>query len=158
LTILLTHSAITAGRKASGIGEYAALASADACPARNSNARIQWRDPCAGGYPALGMLATGGVLAALSPIVVGSVALNLCVPKYDGYCDCVVGPLDPSGHVAGTITIGFEFYPHSASVFLHRSPGATLSQHGDNPMRPRSMASDALRGGREPEDTFRLCG
>ncbi|MFI5114552.1 MAG: alpha/beta fold hydrolase [Terriglobales bacterium] len=42
----------------------------------------------------------------------GSLTLHRCVGGR-AYCGSIERPLDPSGTVAGTIKIGFEFYPHT---------------------------------------------
>lgn len=44
-------------------------------------------------------------------IVVGRLTLTYCNADYDGYCGSIVRPLDPITGTAGTISIGFEFYP-----------------------------------------------
>ena len=51
--------------------------------------------------------------AAAQPITVGSVTLTRCIREYDGYCGTITRALDPSGGVPGTITVGFELYPHT---------------------------------------------
>ena len=46
-------------------------------------------------------------------ITVGSVTLTHCIDKYDGYCGSITRALDPSGHIPGTIAVGFELYQHT---------------------------------------------
>ena len=65
---------------------------------------------------------------ASASITVGSATLTPCVKRYDGYCGSITRPLDPSGKVGGTIIIGFEFYPHPASV--GKSIGTIIAQEG----------------------------
>jgi pimeloyl-ACP methyl ester carboxylesterase len=67
-------------------------------------------------------------LASAAPVIVRSVPLTLCVPKYDGYCGSIVRPFDPSGRVPGTITIGFEFYPHTD--VSAKAAGTIIAQEG----------------------------
>src|SRR3979409_2597498 len=43
---------------------------------------------------------------------VGSLTLHACRDA-QAYCGSIDRALDPSGTVAGTIKIGFEFYPHT---------------------------------------------
>jgi len=59
---------------------------------------------------------------------VGSLVLTYCNSDYDGYCGAVERPVDPTGRVAGTITIGFEYYPHTAGG--KKSLGTILPQEG----------------------------
>ncbi len=61
-------------------------------------------------------------------ITVGHLTLTLCNTDYTGYCGAISRPLDPSGVVAGSLTVGFEFYPHSDTT---RPPlGTILPQEG----------------------------
>jgi pimeloyl-ACP methyl ester carboxylesterase len=58
------------------------------------------------------LLATGSAHAAPpQTITVGSVELTYCNSTYTGYCGSIARPLDPTGTVSGTISIGFEYYP-----------------------------------------------
>lgn len=61
-------------------------------------------------------------------IAVGALTLRYCNSDYDGYCGSIRRPLDPTGGVRGSITIGFEYYPR----FDQRSPalGTILPQEG----------------------------
>ena len=52
--------------------------------------------------------------AGAQTITVGGVVLTHCIKQYDGYCGSIARAIDPSGRVPGTITVGFEFYPHTA--------------------------------------------
>ena len=51
--------------------------------------------------------------ASAQTITVGSVTLTHCINAYDGYCGSITRALDPAGRVPGTISVGFEFYPHT---------------------------------------------
>jgi pimeloyl-ACP methyl ester carboxylesterase len=62
------------------------------------------------------------------PIVVGSLTLSYCNTQYNGYCGAINRPLDPTGVVAGTISIGFEFYPRTDQTTS--SLGTILTQEG----------------------------
>ncbi|HKU16638.1 MAG TPA: alpha/beta hydrolase [Steroidobacteraceae bacterium] len=61
-------------------------------------------------------------------ITVGSLTLKYCNADYDGYCGRLKRPLDPTGAIKGTITIGFEYYPR----FDQSTParGTLLPQEG----------------------------
>lgn len=65
--------------------------------------------------------------AGAQTISVGSLALKHCIKEYDGYCGSLTRPLDPAGHVPGTIDIGFEFYPHTGAGPAH---GTVIAQEG----------------------------
>jgi len=54
--------------------------------------------------------ATAAVAAALK---VGSLTLERC-PHVAAYCGRIDRPLDPTGAIAGSISIHFEYYPHTA--------------------------------------------
>lgn len=71
-----------------------------------------------------------GTAAAAVPrtITVGSLTLTLCNRQYAGYCGAIERPLDPSGAVAGRITVGFEFYPRRDRSLA--SLGTILPQEG----------------------------
>ena len=66
--------------------------------------------------------------APAASIVVGSRTLTLCNAADVGYCGSIQRPLDPTGTVAGTISIGFEFYPRSLGG--QPSLGTFLPQEG----------------------------
>ncbi len=51
--------------------------------------------------------------AGAQTITVGSLTLTRCISQYDGYCGTIRRPLDSSGRVMGSLTVGFEFYPHT---------------------------------------------
>ncbi len=51
--------------------------------------------------------------AAAQTITVGSLTLTHCINDYDGYCGSITRVLDPAGRVPGSLSIGFEFYPHT---------------------------------------------
>ena len=65
--------------------------------------------------------------AAAQTITVGSVTLTHCIDEYDGYCGTLTRPLDPSGHVPGSIDIGFELYQHTNPA---ASAGTIVAQEG----------------------------
>jgi pimeloyl-ACP methyl ester carboxylesterase len=61
-------------------------------------------------------------------LVVGSLTLTHCINRYDGYCGSITQPLDRAGRLKGSVTIGFEFYPHTDTA---RQPlGVILAQEG----------------------------
>ena len=63
-------------------------------------------------------------------ITVGSLTLKYCNSDYDGYCGQLKRPLDPTGGIKGTITIGFEYYPR----FDQSTPArGTLAAAGRRP-------------------------
>ncbi len=66
--------------------------------------------------------------AAPATITVGRLTLSLCNTDYTGYCGAIQRPLDPSGAVPGTLTVGFEYYPHSKRS--QPSLGTILPQEG----------------------------
>jgi pimeloyl-ACP methyl ester carboxylesterase len=61
-------------------------------------------------------------------ITVGRLTLTSCIHEYDGYCGSITRPLDARGLVAGTVTIGFEFYPHADTT--RPGLGVVLAQEG----------------------------
>ena len=67
-------------------------------------------------------------LAVPKTMTVGSLTLTHCIPQYDGYCGSITQPLDRTGGLAGTITVGFEFYPHTDSSVP--SAGTIIAQEG----------------------------
>ena len=77
---------------------------------------------CAGLY--------GPVCDAAVPrtIRVGQLTLTLCNSDYTGYCGAVERPLDPRDPGAGSVSIGFEFYPRSDQT--HSRLGTILPQEG----------------------------
>src|SRR5262245_53378439 len=81
--------------------------------------------------PMLALWAICAVAFAAPPpakITVGSLTLKLCNTDYNGYCGSLKRPLDPTGQVAGSINVGFEYYPR----FDQASPalGTLLPQEG----------------------------
>ncbi len=56
---------------------------------------------------------TGHGRAMAQTITVGSVTLTYCIRQFDGYCGSITRPLDPSGLIPGSISVGFELYPHT---------------------------------------------
>ncbi len=71
---------------------------------------------------------TAAAAAPPKKITVGSLTLKYCNSDYDGYCGQLKRPLDPTGGIKGTITIGFEYYPR----FDQGAParGTLLPQEG----------------------------
>ena len=68
------------------------------------------------------------VSAQSATITIGNLTLKYCNTDYIGYCGLIKRPLDPTGAVAGTITIGFEYYPRSDTT--QSSLGTFLPQEG----------------------------
>jgi pimeloyl-ACP methyl ester carboxylesterase len=69
-------------------------------------------------------------------ITVGTLALKFCNGDFLGYCGSIRRPLDPTGRVRGSITIGFEWYPRfdqsrpALGVFLPQEGGPGYSTTG----------------------------
>jgi pimeloyl-ACP methyl ester carboxylesterase len=95
----------------------------------------------AGGVAAL--LLAAGTQAAPSQLVVGTLKLNLCNTTYTGYCGTITRPLDPVNNAAGTIKIGFEFYPRSNASLP--SLGTIVPQEG-GPGYPSTGTREAYLG------------
>jgi pimeloyl-ACP methyl ester carboxylesterase len=78
------------------------------------------------------LIAVDAHAAAAAPppkkITVGSLTLKYCNSDYDGYCGQLKRPLDPTGGIKGTITIGFEYYPRFDQSASAR--GTLLPQEG----------------------------
>jgi len=77
------------------------------------------------------LIGAPAAVAATSPpntITVGSLTLAYCNSEYTAYCGSITEPLDRSGTYPGTITVGFEFYPHTESS--QPSAGLLLAQEG----------------------------
>jgi pimeloyl-ACP methyl ester carboxylesterase len=72
--------------------------------------------------------AAAPVVALPSTLKVGSLTLTFCNSVYGGYCGSIDRPIDPTGNDAGTITVGFEYYPHTARA--KSSLGTILPQEG----------------------------
>ena len=77
---------------------------------------------------ALTLIAGGALAAPPNTITVGELTLTLCNTNYTGYCGAIVRPLDPSGVVPGSLTIGFEFYPRTDTS--RSSLGTIVPQEG----------------------------
>ncbi len=73
-------------------------------------------------------LAASSALALPATLTVGSLTLTFCNSDYGGYCGSIERPIDPSGKVAGTIPVGFEYYPHTARA--KSSLGPIVPQEG----------------------------
>ena len=69
-----------------------------------------------------------GTAHAIETITVGSLTLTHCIGEYDGYCGSITQPLDRHGNLPGTITVGFEFYPHTDADTP--SQGVIMAQEG----------------------------
>jgi pimeloyl-ACP methyl ester carboxylesterase len=78
------------------------------------------------------LLAAPAAAFAASPppstITVGSLTLTYCNSEYTAHCGTITEPLDRSGTYPGTVTVGFEFYPHTDSS--QPSAGLLLAQEG----------------------------
>lgn len=61
-------------------------------------------------------------------ITVGKLTLTFCNREYIGYCGHIERPIDPNGAVAGSITVGFEYYPRTE--FTQPRQGTILPQEG----------------------------
>ncbi len=59
-----------------------------------------------------GLGAQAGSPAAAAALKVGSLSLKRCAPV-QGWCGRLERPLDPLGIVPGSVTVYFEYYPHS---------------------------------------------
>jgi pimeloyl-ACP methyl ester carboxylesterase len=66
--------------------------------------------------------------ALAATIQVGGVTLTACQPDFGGFCGTISRPLDPAGKLPGTVTIGFEFYPHRDAG--QPAEGVVLAQEG----------------------------
>jgi pimeloyl-ACP methyl ester carboxylesterase len=81
----------------------------------------------AAGVAAL-LLAAGASAAPPAQLTVGTMTLTLCNSSDVGYCGSVTRPLDPVNGSAGTIKVGFEFYPRSNAG--QASLGTIVPQEG----------------------------
>ena len=88
---------------------------------------------------ALALLLVATLAVAAPPakfITVGALTLKFCNTDYVGYCGSIKRPLDPTGSVKGSITIGFEYYPRfdqtkpALGVFLPQEGGPGYSSTG----------------------------
>src|SRR5579862_7822475 len=68
--------------------------------------------------------------ATADTITVGSLTLgnDKCIKEVHAYCGSLERPLDPAGHVPGTIGIAFEFYPRTDVT--RPGLGAIVAQEG----------------------------
>ena len=66
--------------------------------------------------------------APAATMTVGSLTLTACQPDFGGFCGQIARPLDPAGTLPGSLTIGFEFYPHRDAV--QPAEGLILTQEG----------------------------
>jgi pimeloyl-ACP methyl ester carboxylesterase len=74
------------------------------------------------------VLVAAPVAALPSTLTVGALTLTFCNGVYGGYCGSIDRPIDPTGKVAGTITVGFEYYPRTDRA--QPSLGTILPQEG----------------------------
>jgi pimeloyl-ACP methyl ester carboxylesterase len=72
--------------------------------------------------------ARAGHAAPAATITVGSLTLHFCNAQYLGYCGGITQPLDRTGGLAGTVNVGFEYYPHFDSETP--SQGVIVAQEG----------------------------
>ncbi len=93
------------------------------------------------------LLAAGVQAAPPAHIVVGTLTLTRCNSTYNGYCGTITRPLDAVHNTAGTIKIGFEFYPRSNSSLP--SLGTIVPQEG-GPGYPSTGTREAYLGLFEP--------
>jgi pimeloyl-ACP methyl ester carboxylesterase len=89
------------------------------------------------------LLAAGARAAPPAQIVVGTLTLSRCNSTYNGYCGSITRLLDAVNNTAGTIKIGFEFYPHSAASLP--SLGTIVPQEG-GPGYPSTGTREAYLG------------
>jgi len=59
------------------------------------------------------LAAAGNAGAAPKTINVGDLTLTFCNSEYTGYCGSITRLIDPTGIIPGTVTVGFEYYPHT---------------------------------------------
>src|SRR5262245_14723260 len=105
-------------------------------------------DPVKRSLPLAGLvalLASAPAAFAAPPqkIVVGTLSLDRCNSQFNGYCGSITRPLDPVNNSAGTIKIGFEFYPRSNDGLP--SLGTILPQEG-GPGYPSTDTREAYLG------------
>jgi pimeloyl-ACP methyl ester carboxylesterase len=103
---------------------------------------LKKRAQLAAGLAAL-LLAAGARAAPPAQITVGTLTLTLCNGTYVGYCGTVTRPLDPVNNSAGTIKVGFEFYPRSNAA--QASLGTIVPQEG-GPGYPSTGTREAFLG------------
>jgi pimeloyl-ACP methyl ester carboxylesterase len=75
---------------------------------------------------------------APAPLTVGRITLQWC-PASGSWCATLPRPLDPTGAVAGTVPIYFEFYPHSSGA---PSAGTLVAAEG-GPGYPTTDSRDS---------------
>jgi pimeloyl-ACP methyl ester carboxylesterase len=95
------------------------------------------------GTGALLVAAPFAVAAPPAHIVVGSLTLDRCIGAFNGYCGAITRKLDPVNNGAGTITIGFEYYPRTDTSTP--SQGVILPQEG-GPGYPSTDTREAYLG------------
>jgi len=95
----MTHSRLTRARRALALLTCTALAGARA-PATPLQPTLEALHPA--------------LEAAHPTLAVGTLELERC-PHVHAYCGHIERPLDPTGAVPGSLSIHFEYYPHTAS-------------------------------------------
>lgn len=75
-------------------------------------------------------------------LLIGSLTLHACTGAPEYFCGTFVRPLDPSGRVPGTISIGFTWLPHSEQRAA--SAGTIVAAEG-GPGYPSGASRDAYR-------------
>lgn len=92
---------------------------------------------------AVGVVLLAALGAATDParaLPVGALELAPC-PAGGGYCGEIERPLDPLGTVPGTVTVHFEFFPHTAPG---HAAGTLVATEG-GPGYPATESRDAYR-------------
>jgi pimeloyl-ACP methyl ester carboxylesterase len=89
------------------------------------------------------LLSTAAGAAPPAEITVGTLKLKLCNTTYVGYCGTVTRALDPVNGSAGTIKVGFEFYPRSNAS---QPSLGTIVPHEGGPGYPSTGTREAFLG------------
>ncbi|NJO13445.1 MAG: hypothetical protein HC872_08270, partial [Gammaproteobacteria bacterium] len=74
------------------------------------------------------LVCSTALAAPASTLTVGTLTLEFCNEDYGGYCGSIQRVLDPTGEVAGSIMVGFEYYPRYDRA--KPSLGTILPQEG----------------------------
>lgn len=113
--------------------------------------RMRWGSIVAGALLALPAAAQ----VPPAKLVVGTLTLAHCEDDYDGYCGAIEQPLDPSGTVAGSITIAFEWYPRTnTSVPAEGTIVAVEGGPGYSSTDSRGFFLDAFEAVRDTRDVL----
>ena len=102
---------------------------------------------------AVAFIAGSALAAPPNTITVGQLTLTFCNTDYTGYCGAIVRPLDPSGVVPGSLSIGFEFYPRTDTsrpglgtiVPQEGGPGYSCHRHARLLSQPLRFAAESAR-------------